>query len=209
MVAIKKYKKAFDSLFLLTGANESARRILTESEEIKICKFTKNQIIYSESDFQHSLGLILKGEAKVYKGKVHMSELKCGDVFGAVAVYSARTRFATTVKAKTDTLVAFLPKTLIDKLMKADVTVAQNYIAYLSERIYYLNGKIAGFTKATALQKLENYIANTGDRELEAYSATELAKHLGIGRASLYRAMAKIKQNSDENKEKNSNESKI
>ena len=83
-----------------------------ESEEIKISKFAKNQIIYSESDFQHDLGVILKGEVKIYKGKLHMSELKCGDVFGAVAVYSERTSFATTVRAKTDTVVAFLPKTL-------------------------------------------------------------------------------------------------
>ena len=33
MVAIKKYKKTFDSLFLLTGANESAKQILMENKE--------------------------------------------------------------------------------------------------------------------------------------------------------------------------------
>ena len=201
---IKKHIDTLASIFLLKGAGEQTINLLLESKETEIKKYAKNQIIYGENEFKRCLGIILKGEANVYKGSVHMSRLRKGEMFGAVTLYSERTCFATTVKAVTDVTVAFLPKTLIDELMKADITVAQNYIAYLSERVYYLNGKIAGFTKPTALQKLEKYITDTGDSELTAYSATELAKHLGIGRASLYRAMAKIKQKSDnvaENKE--------
>ena len=66
--------------------------------------------------------------------------------------------------------------------------VARNYIAFLSERIQFLNEKIGSFTAPTARVRLARWLAaQTSPVQVKSYMA--LANELNVGRASLYRAL--------------------
>ena len=68
--------------------------------------------------------------------------------------------------------------------------VAVNYIRYLSGRIRVLSGKIRSLAADSVEGRLKQYLLTslTPDNPRLNCAATELAKRLGISRASLYRA---------------------
>ena len=69
--------------------------------------------------------------------------------------------------------------------------VGYNYVAYLSQRIWFLNEKIDALAAGSAEGKLAQYLlthSRGGWMEWDC-SATGLAKRLGVSRASLYRAL--------------------
>ena len=78
--------------------------------------------------------------------------------------------------------------------MRRDFKLVENYLAFLSQRIRFLNKKIAGFTQSGAEGKLARYLlevaASQGkDSLLLPTSIQNIAKILNLGRASLYRAL--------------------
>ena len=92
------------------------------------------------------LGMLVEGSAQVSKGgsnrPVLMSTLQQGDLFGAVTLYGSRDYFITRVIARSPCTALFLSRELVDELLMQDPRFARQYIAYLSDRIYFLNSKI-------------------------------------------------------------------
>ena len=78
--------------------------------------------------------------------------------------------------------------------MRENSGIAENYIAYLSQRIYFLTDKIDAFTAGSAEMRLANRLINDskidekGKRYTIVANLSLLARELDIGRASLYRA---------------------
>ena len=69
-------------------------------------------------------------------------------------------------------------------------STTENYIRYLSDRIAFLNSKIAGLSAGDSVHKLAQWLlehASGGAAPLPPM--TRLANELNLGRASLYRAM--------------------
>ncbi len=92
-------------------------------------------------------------------------------------------------------MVLFVPQKYFRTLMKADFRLAENYIAYLSERLHFLNRKIEGLAGPGPEWKLAMFLSEHGrEREDGVFalelkpSMTELSSMLGVARASLYRA---------------------
>ena len=67
----------------------------------------------------------------------------------------------------------------------------ENYLKLLSDKIVYLNRKIAVLTAGSAEKKLASYIYEhmIGSEFIPDTSISELANVLQMGRASLYRAL--------------------
>ena len=57
-----------------------------------------------------------------------------------------------------DCTVLFLPQETLTAFMKRDFRVAENYIRFLSDRLRFLNRRIAGFTGGAADRRLARYL---------------------------------------------------
>ena len=141
--------------------------------------------------FQRSLGVVLEGRIQVNKGPLIMSVLGPGELFGAAALFNDRPDYATTLTARTPCRVLLLPQELVEELMGRFPEVCRSYVAYLSERIRFLSGKIDALTAGSAERKVAQYLLSRLDGEWAELdcSATGLAQRLGVSRASLYRAL--------------------
>lgn len=153
--------------------------------------YTRNEIIFDETNYQSSLGVILSGDVLVEKAgsdgkRIKISTLSLGDCFGAAAMFQDRDRYATILTAISVVEILFIPEALIRWSMKRDLRITENYIRYLSGRIAFLTDKISALTAGTVEQKLAIYLLEHSEINM---SMTGLSKLLNIGRASLYRAL--------------------
>lgn len=151
------------------------------------------------------LGMLVEGSAQVSKGgsnrPVLMSTLQQGDLFGAVTLYGSRDYFITRVIARSPCTALFLSRELVDELLMQDPRFARQYIAYLSDRIYFLNSKIDAFTGGSAESRLAAYLmdnlaqADTAEPCVHMRtSMNQLTQSLDIARASLYRAFEQLEE---------------
>jgi len=162
-----------------------------------IKNYKKGELIFSKSCYEKSLGIIISGTARVTKGKMLMSKLSKGEVFGTVTLYSDQNHFTTDITSGNDSKILFINKDGVDFLVKNDFSFAVNLISYLSERIYFLTGRLNSLTSGTVEQNLLKYIIDNADYSYDkptliVNNYSELALKLDSGRASLYRAMDQL-----------------
>lgn len=185
------------ALLLQTKLFESADAAVLKSgieSAGELSTFARGETIFSNDSYKPAIGLLLSGKARVTKGHAILSTLEKGSLFGAVTLFSARQSYATEITAVSLCKVLFLPRELISRLMRENSSIAENYIAYLSQRIYFLTDKIDAFTAGSAEIRLANRLVNNsktnenGERYTTVANLSLLARELDIGRASLYRA---------------------
>jgi CRP-like cAMP-binding protein len=183
------------STFLFQGIDDIIVERMIRDRRCQQTRFPKNAIVFDETHFLRCLGIVLSGEIRVDKqtteGKfMKMSHLKPGECFGAAAMFGHRERYATVLTATKPTQVLFLPEDLIRWAMRRDFTITENYIQYLSDRIWFLNEKISGLTAGSAAKQLSVFLLeHCGDQGNITVSMTELSAQLHLGRSSLYRAV--------------------
>ena len=171
--------------FLFRGAPpEAAEQALTDPRTIRR-REEKGGVIYTPSRFQRSLGVVLEGRVQVNKGTLI-----------AAALFNDRPDYATTLTARTTCRLLLLPQELVEELMGLFPAVGRSYVAYLSERIRFLSGKIDALTAGSAERKVAQYLLSRLEGEWAELdcSATGLAKRLGVSRASLYRALDALEE---------------
>lgn len=171
--------------------------ILNRSDSI-VKDFSQKETIFSESNEEKVLGLILSGEANVYSqgnsSGVLIKTLRPTDSFGVANLFLESSKFVTTIIAKKPSTVVFLSKVTIKWLIDNSMEFRENYISFLSERICFLNRKISCFTAGSPEKKLSSFLClqSEQDKFSVTVSSSTLSEMLGIGRASLYRAFDKM-----------------
>ncbi len=183
------------STFLFHNLDETQiRRIITDTH-CREERYPKGRVIFDRTHFSRCLGIVLSGEIRVEKQTsedryMKMSTLRPGDCFGAASMFCDREEYATVLTAAKPAEILFLPEEIIRRAMHLDFTVTENYIRYLSGRIWFLNEKISNLTAGTTEQRLASYLLeHSDDTGKLSVSMTELSRLINIGRASLYRAM--------------------
>ena len=155
--------------------------------------FPAGAVVYDPNHFKRCLGVVLEGELQVTKGELSVSVLQPGDLFGAAALYSDAAEFATTITAKKDSRCLLLPQQLVDQLIARDAGFRERYLRYLTGRIHFLSSRMDSLSQHGAESKLVRYLLSNMDREHTlTCSATDLARRLGLSRASLYRAFESL-----------------
>lgn len=189
----------YETLFLLDGLTDAEKREIITSLPQPV-KFGKGELIYSSVNFSNAIGFIVSGSAFAVtdnENRVVMKKFVPGMCFGAAAVFGSGGEYVSTVTAKQDAEVIFLPEEKLTEIFKAYPQTAINYINFLSDRIRFLNKKISVITcpnsENTVLKYLTSASGKDGYAELPQ-SMTMLAKMLGLGRASLYRSLEKLEQ---------------
>ena len=158
--------------------------------------FSAGARIVDAQDFEsfRGLGVLLSGKACVFgknrEEEVLLNRLNEADVFGAATVFFREKEAVSTVTAKTKCRILFIERSLLEKIMENDFAVASAYIAFLSERVYFLNRKIIGFTAKSADCALADYVLRAVDAEGSlTVNMSRLASSLDIGRTTLYRVL--------------------
>ena len=160
--------------------------------------FAAGEEILVRENGSHRIGLVLSGVLLVYSAgekKVLLNRLQEGSLFGVSGLFD-RCDAPTEIIAKHGGTVLFLNEENLDPLWE-DAVLRRNFISFLTDRIRFLNRKIASFTAHGAEGKLARFLLLHADESgcvpiPGSYSA--LAKTLNLGRASLYRAMAGMEE---------------
>lgn len=173
------------------GADEALLRRVLTLPGVTAEAFSAVETVYQPHQFRRCLGFLLAGQVQVTNAALSVSVLEAGELFGAAALYNDLPDYATTLTARTPCRVLLLPQALVEELMGRFPEVCRSYVAYLSERIRFLSGKIDALTAGSAERKVAQYLLSRLDGEWAELdcSATGLAQRLGVSRASLYRAL--------------------
>ena len=187
----------YASLFLLDGLTTDEMdlcRHLAVTEEKCYCKGEK---IYTPQNARKALAMVLEGQVRVFQGKVPMNDLLPGDVFGVAALFGTDEEYPSIVIAESECRILYIPQETVVKWMKEVPTVAQNYVAFLSDRIRFLNRRLSTLTAGQSDGKLWKYLLAHRD-ENGVVSITggmgALAERLDMGRSSLYRSLESLTQ---------------
>ena len=185
---------------LLMAQNPVFRNIPLETlrpllnREAQLQSFRKGEILFSPDCFQKSMGLFLRGSVVAEKGRgsVILNTFQPGNGFGVATLFCSSTRYVTTIRAKSNGLVAFFSDEAMTRLFREEPQISLNYISFLASRIHFLNHRIDQFTAVSAEEKVVLYLLEQVEKgnpiRMEG-SYAKLADMLDLSRSSLYRAM--------------------
>ncbi len=193
MKLTKKDRKVLDGFFLFQDLNEAKETVF---EKLEVQSFAQGEVIYTKDKFENALGIVLSGECTVYNHQTELNRIVEGRCFGAAAIF-AKEAYVTTIRTKKASRIAFLTSDDLVGLFKTFPDMAVRYIAFLSERILFLNHRIDSFTAPTSeeavTEYLEKHVNAEGIVEIEG-GYSRLSRELSIGRATLYRVMNKLEE---------------
>ena len=180
--------------FLFERIDEIFMERIVSDRRCRLEQFDKGQTIFDETHFRRCLGIILSGTVRVDKltpeGRpMKMASLGPGECFGAAGMFVRRSRYPSVLTAQSPAEVLFLPETLIRWAMQRDFTITENYIRYLSGRVWFLSEKIVGLSAGSAEQRVARFLLEQPEEDRGTSSMTDLARQLNMGRASLYRSL--------------------
>ena len=145
-----------------------------------------------------SLFCVIRGSVSVYRAEggntVLLNSIKSGGVFGAAQLFSNETVFSI-VKAADRCECLIIPRDAVTELLCHDCRFTLNYITFLSDRIKFLNKKIAAFTAGDGVKTLAGYLLSLPDNDGVVKlppNMSRLAQYLNISRPTLYRALASL-----------------
>lgn len=161
--------------------------------------YRRGQIVSDQQDGRACVGLVAFGAIDVYSvamdgSEIKLSSLSAGDAFGICNLF-ATSAMETVLKCRADATVLFVPK---DELLAALSTRPEALIRYArlcNEKIQFLIRRIELLTMQSCRGKLLEYLITKQDcagTVSLAASKEQLAKELGVGRASLFRELSQL-----------------
>ncbi len=162
-------------------------------EQSELLQVDKGGTVYQPKRFRRCLGMVLQGRMQVRREALLMSTLSAGDIFGAAALFTDREHYPTTLTALTPCQALLIPQDSVRRLLRESPPFAEDYAAYLSNRIQFLSARLEAVSTPSAQGKLARYLLAAGDDTL-TLSATQLCQRLGVGRATLYRAFEVLEE---------------
>lgn len=171
---------------LLAGDNGTLAAALTQDEGGALTSVSAGHPLYTPQQFQRCLGILLSGSLRVTKDTLAVSLLEPGDLFGAAALYSDAPDYTATLTGRKDGRALLIRQDHLDQLMDTFPLLRENYLRYLTGRIRFLNGRLHSLAAGDGEGKLARYLLS--DQCASSSSAADLARRLGVSRATLYRA---------------------
>lgn len=190
--------KIIEQLFLFKGLDyKFIENRFHISKNAIIVEYKPDEIILSASDIPFGIGIVLDGCATITTSVLNnapkLRKLTQGDTFGAASLFKNYKDYSTTVVADKQTTIAYIDKQIVRLLCECVPQIAINYIEFLSDRVAFLNSKISTFSTPNTDARIAYYIYTLVEgQEKDAtlpFTYSQLAENLGIGRASLYRAL--------------------
>lgn len=147
------------------------------------------------------LSIILRGTAAVYApgegSECLLRVLHTGDTFGVANLFSP-VRSVTRVVAVKPLRLLCMEQDTVRELLTADPALAMRYIGFLSDRIRFLNRRLACLSAGSAPRRLAAWLDTTAPDDAACFSVplslSRLADALSLGRATLYRAFDELEE---------------
>lgn len=181
-------------LFPFRGIKEKNIELIFSGINYSLQDFSKGEIIFSPSCYQKKIGFIISGEAEVAlprdeHGSVPLNTLSKYASFGIMAIFSKSAEYPTEIRATKSSTVLFIDGADMLKIIKKYPTISMNVIMFLTDRISFLNGKIATFSGKSTAKKLATYLLKNfkAGADVIITSRTKISAEINVGRASLYR----------------------
>ncbi len=154
-----------------------------------IKSFKRGEAIDEIQDSVDCVGVILSGLAFVASMDRHnVTIAKTGHEFGICNIFVAE-KMPTTLKAKIACKVLFIPKADFAELLAEDSALMFRYVRVCNEKMVYLARKLQLAGIPTCKGKLAYWLLENEGRKIPK---DELARQLGISRASLFRALSEF-----------------
>jgi len=188
-------------LFFLSNtflfSNLSEEEILSLPPEIEtenvLCE--KGQRIDMALSEEKRIAFVLSGECDVMHEKLVLNTLKKGDSFGILSIFSNEP-YPTNIIAKKQCHILFLKKDTFLSLIECSPKISMNVISFLAGRVTFLNQKVATLAGASVEAKCRSYLKDQYHKNgaCISLSISSVARKIGVGRASLYRALDSLKE---------------
>jgi len=177
---------------LFASLDEVAVARYFAEDAAKTVTLAAKQIAYSSSTDRVRIGILLSGKARVEtEAQALVKSLRVGELFGIANLYAEDEPFPSTIVTTAPSQILFLDGAAVRRVIEGEPAVLQSYLAFQSKKIVYLNRKITTLTAGSAEKKLAVFLL---DYEQDGVFTppcpmNRLAELLGMGRASLYRAI--------------------
>ena len=158
----------------------------------EIVCFDSHTVAYSSSTERLRIGILLSGKARVETDtQALIKSLRIGELFGIANLFAEDEPFPSVIITTSAAKILFLEGDAVRRLVEEVPSIRRAYFKFQSEKIVYLNRKIATLTAGSAERRLAVFLL---DYEHDGIfippcPMNRLAELLGIGRASLYRAI--------------------
>lgn len=190
------YTRFFENTFLFKDLSTKDASLILSDAEIEERTYQKGETIYSPDGFGRKIGFVYKGECTVSRqsgeNMIPLNTAARYDSFGILTCFSEEREFPTVVTARTVCTVLFIRAEELEALIEKNHLISINIIRFLSNKINFLNDKIAAFSGGSIEEKLAKYLLGLkkkhGSSEFD-FNKKKSAESLNCGRASLYRAI--------------------
>ena len=176
---------------LFCGVSEKTVRDLLHADGSRKIVYEKGDHLCRSGEPLEGLLTVTAGRALVTRDSVLLRDLGAGDVTGVSALYGGEPRMETDITARTRVTALFFPREAMTQALRSDPQLATNYVVFLSTRIRLLNGIIRRFSGSDATGRVIRYLLTQAEERGPSFpfKPTQAAAELGMGRASLYRAL--------------------
>ena len=157
--------------------------------------YRSGDVIYSPESSKKCVGIVLSGKVAALSENALLKIISENDIFGIANLYS-QDSYPSTIVAKTAAEVLLIEEGAFKALLENDSNLMKTYLSFMSNRIVYLNKKIASLTAGSAEKRLAVFLVD--NQQDGVYSLTtsisSLADMINVGRASLYRALEALSE---------------
>jgi len=157
------------------------------------------EILFFDANFRR-IGIIISGKAAVFSRQEErgalINLLEEGCTFGVLSLYSEEQKSPTRVICRRRAEVLFVDAARCDFFL-TEKEIARRLVSFLTERIQFLNQKIAALTAPSAEAGLALFLLENTDESGKYHASAPfaaLAQMLGLGRASFYRALNSLEK---------------
>lgn len=196
---VKKLAAVIGSNPIFARCSENDLIFLIESGGVYEAVFESGAEVLSAEGFESSLGIVASGKLKVERQDddrtVLLNIIRKGGCFGVSSMFGGED-MQTVITASTRSKVIYIKEENFAELLSRVPQLSLDYIAFLTDRIRFLNSKIRSFTGGNSAARLASMLAESADDEgvCHIVSFAQLARRLDISRASLYRSLASLEE---------------
>lgn len=203
----KEHKEALKKCKLFDNIRDDDLSALMSCLNPVIQKYDRNDFVVMKGDNLDSLGIVLDGEAIVYKETLSGNRIiiKCigpGEMFGEVAAFSRMNKWPAIVQANTALTVCFIPRDKIVGQCKnacsRHALIIENMLGIIAERASLLNKKLEYAAIKTMRSKLSTFLyeqyLNKGMKTFTIpMNREQMADFLNVSRPSMSRELSRMR----------------
>lgn len=194
-------KEIMQRTFLFKDVSEPDVSFALSGIDGETITFARGDLVYSPDSKECKVGFVLEGKCEVRHSKgdgtsTILNVLLEGDCFGILSVLSEK-EFPTQIFATRNSTIFFIGKQDLFKIVNNNSQSAMNLIAFLANRISFLNEKIATFSGTRVEDRLASYLLSKS-KALNALTfplnCKKCSEAINAGRASVYRALSSLEE---------------